>query len=70
MNKLTVVMPFLNEGDEVEHTVQNIRQTAGDNVDILLINDASPDISLLLLLPIRNFFPSYKLTLFFIVGTN
>jgi glycosyltransferase involved in cell wall biosynthesis len=43
MNKLTVVMPFLNEGAEVERTVQNIRQTAGDHVDILLINDASRD---------------------------
>jgi glycosyltransferase involved in cell wall biosynthesis len=36
-------MPFLNEGDEVERTVQSVRQTAGDNVDILLINDASQD---------------------------
>ncbi|MDR1169522.1 MAG: glycosyltransferase [Prevotellaceae bacterium] len=43
MNKRPVVMPFLNEGVEVERTVQNIRQTAGNNVDILLINDASQD---------------------------
>jgi glycosyltransferase involved in cell wall biosynthesis len=43
MNKLTVIIPFLNEGEELERTVQSIRQTAGDNVDILLINDASQD---------------------------
>jgi glycosyltransferase involved in cell wall biosynthesis len=40
---LTVVIPFLNEGEEVERTVQSIRRTAGENVEILLINDASQD---------------------------
>ena len=40
-NKLTVVMPFLNEGEEVGNTVRSIRATAGCSVDIIVINDAS-----------------------------
>lgn len=43
MNKLTAIIAFLNEGAEIEKTVASIRETAGDNVDILLINDASND---------------------------
>lgn len=43
MKKLTVIMPFLNEGEEVYHTVKSIRETAQDQVDIILINDASSD---------------------------
>lgn len=43
MNKLTVVISFLNEGKEVENTLNSIRDTAGDQVDIILINDASTD---------------------------
>lgn len=43
MNKLTVIIPFLNEGAEIEHTIKSIRDTAGDQVDILLINDNSQD---------------------------
>ncbi len=42
-NKLTVVMPFLNEGEEVGNTVRNIRATAGKSVDIIVINDDSDD---------------------------
>ncbi len=41
MAKLTAVICFLNEREEVRRTVASIRQTAGSNVDILLINDAS-----------------------------
>lgn len=42
-NKLTVVMPFLNEGEEVGNTVRNIRATAGFSVDVIVINDDSDD---------------------------
>lgn len=41
--RLTVVIPFLNEGDEVGHTVRSVRRTAGDRVDIIVINDCSDD---------------------------
>lgn len=43
MNKLTVIIPFLNEGAEVENTLQSIRQMIGNQVNILLIDDASSD---------------------------
>ncbi|WP_262691958.1 glycosyltransferase [Kordiimonas aestuarii] len=43
MPKLTAVICFANEGEEVENTARGIRQTCGDEVDILLINDASTD---------------------------
>jgi glycosyltransferase involved in cell wall biosynthesis len=43
MNQLTVIIPFLNEGQEIGNTLQSIRETAGDQVDILLINDSSHD---------------------------
>ena len=43
MNALTVIIPFLNEGEEIENTLQSIRETADNHVDILLINDASYD---------------------------
>ena len=42
-NKLTVVIPFLNEGEEVGNTVKSIRATAGNSVDIIVINDDSDD---------------------------
>ena len=42
-NRLTVIIPFVNEGEEVEATVRSIRQTAGRRVDILVIDDASTD---------------------------
>lgn len=41
--KLTIIIPFLNEGEEVECTLNSIRKTAGDKVEILIINDASTD---------------------------
>lgn len=40
---LTVIIPFLNEGIEIRNTVQSIRQTVGNRVDIILVNDASED---------------------------
>lgn len=43
MNTLTVIIPFLNEGQEISNTLKNLRQTAGNHIDILLINDASYD---------------------------
>ena len=42
-NLLTVVIPFLNEKEEVGITVRNIRNTAGNDVDIIVINDHSDD---------------------------
>lgn len=41
--KLTIIIPFLNEGDEIRKTVANLRVTAGEEIDIILINDASTD---------------------------
>ena len=40
---LTVIIPFLNEGEEVVMTVKSVRETAGDKVDIITINDCSTD---------------------------
>lgn len=42
-NKLTVIIPFLNEKEEVGNTVRSIRATVGDQVDIIVINDQSND---------------------------
>ena len=39
--KLSAVMSFLNERDEVANTVRSIRETADDTVDIVVVNDAS-----------------------------
>ena len=36
---LTVIIPFLNEGGEVVMTVKSVRETAGDMVDVITIND-------------------------------
>ena len=41
--KLSVIITFLNEGEEVECTVKSIRQTIGDKVEIIVINDCSND---------------------------
>lgn len=41
--QLTIIIPFLNEGDEVVNTVKSVRETAGDSVDIIAINDCSTD---------------------------
>lgn len=43
MERLTVLIPFLNEKDEIYQTVANIRATSGSEVDILLMDDASYD---------------------------
>lgn len=44
MNKLlTVVMAFRNEGDEVALTCKSARETAGDRIDIVCVDDASDD---------------------------
>lgn len=42
-NKLTVIIPFLNEKEEVGLTVKSIRDTVGYAVDIIVINDQSYD---------------------------
>ena len=43
MVKLTVIITFLNEGIEILNTVKSIRETAGERVSIILINDNSTD---------------------------
>ncbi|MDR0604512.1 MAG: glycosyltransferase [Bacteroidales bacterium] len=43
MNKLTAIIPFLNEGIEIERTLESIRETAENKVDIIVINDNSQD---------------------------
>lgn len=42
-NKLTVVMPFKNEGEEVANTAKSIRDTVGMSVDIIAIDDDCDD---------------------------
>ena len=42
-NKLTLVIPFLNEGEEVANTVKSAREYVGNDVDIIVINDCSTD---------------------------
>ncbi|MBD5365185.1 MAG: glycosyltransferase, partial [Bacteroides sp.] len=42
-NDLTVIIPFLNEGEEVINTVKSIRETVQDRVDIIVVNDHSTD---------------------------
>ncbi|MEG1545065.1 MAG: glycosyltransferase, partial [Tannerellaceae bacterium] len=41
--KLTLIIPFLNEGAEVMRTVASAREYAGQDIDILVINDRSDD---------------------------
>ena len=40
---LTVLIPFMNENEEVIATVADVRRTAGRHVDILVVNDGSTD---------------------------
>ena len=40
---LTVVIVFLNERDQLDRTVASVRETAGGQVDLLLVDDASDD---------------------------
>lgn len=43
MNRLTVIIPFLNENVEVRKTLESFCSYALTNIDIILINDASND---------------------------
>ena len=43
MNALSVIIVFRNEGEEVETTIQEIKRTAKEVVNIILVNDASED---------------------------
>ncbi len=40
---LTIIIPFINERYELEETLKNIREYSDNNVDIIVINDASDD---------------------------
>lgn len=42
-SKLTVIITFLNEGEEIENTLKSLRKFDKHDVDILLINDCSKD---------------------------
>lgn len=42
-NQLTTCISFLNEGEEIVNTVKSIRDTVGNAVDIVVVNDASTD---------------------------
>ncbi|MEN5231839.1 glycosyltransferase [Sphingobacterium faecium] len=42
-SQLTIIIPFLNEGIEVENTVSSILETSTTNPSIILINDFSDD---------------------------
>ena len=42
-NELTLIIPFLNEGEEVYNTVKNLRENSIYDFNIILINDASSD---------------------------
>jgi len=41
--KLTVVIAFLNEEDEVKNTIEDVRKWVGDSVDMVVVNDCSDD---------------------------
>lgn len=41
--ELTLIIPFLNEGEEVENTVRSFREFGGDRMEIMVINDCSYD---------------------------
>lgn len=42
-NELTLIIPFLNEGEEVYNTLKNLRENSIYDFNIILINDASSD---------------------------
>lgn len=42
-HELTLIIPFLNEGKEVEATVRSFREFGGDRMDVIVINDCSYD---------------------------
>ena len=41
--QLTIIIPFLNEGEEIANTLFSIKDTVTEMPNILLINDASTD---------------------------
>jgi len=41
--KITIIIPFANEGCEVENTLMSIFEHSDNNVNIIVINDASDD---------------------------
>ncbi|MDR0573594.1 MAG: glycosyltransferase [Tannerella sp.] len=41
--KLTVIITFLNEKEDVKNTIESILEFSDDNVEIIVINDASDD---------------------------
>lgn len=41
--QLTIIIPFLNEGEEIANTVASIIDTTIGSPSIMLINDASTD---------------------------
>lgn len=43
MKKLTVIIPFLNEGIEVRRTLESMWAHGGEQVEVVLVNDASED---------------------------
>lgn len=43
MKRLTVIIPFLNEGEEIRNTVESIMVNGGEETELILINDASTD---------------------------
>ncbi len=42
-SELTIIIPFLNEGNEIENTIRSIFETSVTNPHIILINDNSND---------------------------
>ncbi|MGL5706111.1 MAG: glycosyltransferase [Tannerellaceae bacterium] len=43
MTNTTIIIPFLNEKEELYNTVRNIRQTTNPSTNIILVNDNSND---------------------------
>lgn len=42
-NKISAIIPFLNEGEEVINTIKSLREHLHDGIDIIIINDQSTD---------------------------
>lgn len=43
MKRLTIIIPFLLEKEELEQTLENMYQHLEEEIDLILINDASDD---------------------------
>lgn len=41
--QLSIIIPFLNEGEEVKNTIESILEFSDDDVEIIIINDKSDD---------------------------